>query len=304
MSTKNKLIVKDNALIEAGFYLSLVEQRLVLLGITEARELEELTFETPVKVSVQSYIKHFGVNSSTAYESLQAAVNTLFDRQFSYYDHELNERFKERWIYKASYMDNKGYVIMFFTPTVIRMISKLEENFTKYLLNQIAAFKSKYSIRVYELAMKWGSVGQSKKYGVDELREILGVGVNEYKTMSLFKANVLDKALKEINTKTDLSVDYVQFKEGRTITHIQLKITEKKKIEQLGIKYTAALTEKQIEMFSDKLSRSSKFQSHFLADTGASTEQYREQIAAKLKDDFYVEKWLVYLQEVGFKIPH
>ena len=264
MSTKNKLIVKDNALIEAGFYLSLVEQRLVLLGITEARELEELTFNTAVKVSVQSYIKNFGVNSSTAYESLQAAVNTLFERQFSYYDQELNERFKERWIYKASYMDNKGHVIMFFTPTVIRMISKLEENFTKYLLSQVATFKSKYSIRVYELAVKWRSVKQSKKYSVDELREILGVGVNEYKTMSLFKANVLDKALKEINTKTDLQVEYEQFKDGRTITHFQLKIKPKAndtKSEKRVDSFTT-LTPKQIEMFSDKLARSPKFQSH------------------------------------------
>ena len=34
---KNNLIVKDNALVSASYYLSLAEQRLILLGIVEAR---------------------------------------------------------------------------------------------------------------------------------------------------------------------------------------------------------------------------------------------------------------------------
>jgi hypothetical protein len=37
MSKNTKLVVKDNALIEASFNLSLVEQRLMLLAIVEAR---------------------------------------------------------------------------------------------------------------------------------------------------------------------------------------------------------------------------------------------------------------------------
>ena len=35
---KNELIVKDNALINASYNLDLVEQRLILLAIVEARE--------------------------------------------------------------------------------------------------------------------------------------------------------------------------------------------------------------------------------------------------------------------------
>lgn len=35
---KNNLVVKDNALIDASYNLDLVEQRLILLAIIEARE--------------------------------------------------------------------------------------------------------------------------------------------------------------------------------------------------------------------------------------------------------------------------
>ena len=53
MNKNTKLVVKDNALIEASFNLSLVEQRLMLLAIVEARELPVLTYETPIRVSVR-----------------------------------------------------------------------------------------------------------------------------------------------------------------------------------------------------------------------------------------------------------
>ena len=198
MSKENRLVVKDNSLIDASFNLSLVEQRIMLMAIVEARELPSLTFNTPVKVSVKSYIDAYKVASSTAYESVQNAVDTLFERQFSYYDPAMDERFKERWIYKASYIDDKGHIVLFFTPTVISMISRLYANFTQYLLEEVSEFKSKYSIRLYELIAKYKGVGASKKYGIDELRSLLGVENTEYKTMSLFKVNVLISLIKLI----------------------------------------------------------------------------------------------------------
>ena len=50
MSRDSRLVVKDNSLIDASFNLSLVEQRLMLLAIVEARELVKLTPDTPIEV--------------------------------------------------------------------------------------------------------------------------------------------------------------------------------------------------------------------------------------------------------------
>ena len=306
MSKESRLVVKDNSLIDASFNLSLVEQRIMLMAIVEARELPKLTFDTPVKVSVKSYIDQFKVASSTAYESLQDAVDTLFERQFSYYDPTMDERFKERWIYKASYIDDKGHIVLFFTPTVISMISRLYANFTQYLLEEVSEFKSKYSIRLYELIAKYKGVGASKKYGIDELRSLLGVENTEYKTMSLFKVNVLDKAVKEINDKTDTTIKYEQFKEGRTISHILFKIgkklAKKKKDskDQNTVDMFTGLSIKQCLMFGDKLSRDIAFQNHYKANVGENIEDYAERIATMLSDAFYVTEWMPYLETVGY----
>lgn len=302
MSDKTRLVVKDNSLIDASFNLSLVEQRLMLLGITEARELPKLSLETPVKVSVKSYIEQFNVSDSTAYEALQDAVNTLFERQFSYYDNVANERYKERWIYKASYMDDKGYVVMFFTPTVISMISRLEAQFTKYMLDQVSDFKSKYSIRLYEILAKWFSVGHTEKYAISNLRAMLGIEETEYKTMSLFKTNVLDKAVNEINRthRVEYKIKYEQFKEGKTIAYIMFKMTKKKVKDDQTIDIFNDMTDKQLDMFSDKLSRLESFQNHFRAYVGEDLKDYAIRIREKLKDNFYVQKWFKFLEQVGY----
>ena len=306
MSKESRLVVKDNSLIDASFNLSLVEQRIMLMAIVEARELPKLTFDTPVKVSVKSYIDQFKVASSTAYESLQDAVDTLFERQFSYYDPVMGERFKERWIYKASYIDDKGHVVMFFTPTVISMISRLYKNFTQYLIDEVSDFKSKYSVRLYELLIKYKELGSSKKYTIDDLRSLLGVENTEYKTMSLFKVNVLDKAVKEINAKTDIQIKYDQFKEGRAISHILFKLDKKKEKKPKASKdhntvdMFTGLSIKQCLMFGDKLSKDIAFQNHYKANIGESTEDYAERIATMLSDAFYVKEWMTYLESVGY----
>lgn len=306
MSKESRLVVKDNSLIDASFNLSLVEQRIMLMAIVEARELPKLTFDTPIKVSVKSYIDQFKVASSTAYESLQDAVDTLFERQFSYYDPVMGERFKERWIYKASYIDDKGHVVMFFTPTVISMISRLYKNFTQYLIDEVSDFKSKYSVRLYELLIKYKELGSSKKYTIDDLRSLLGVENTEYKTMSLFKVNVLDKAVKEINAKTDIQIKYDQFKEGRAISHILFKLSKKKEKkpkssrDQNTVDMFTGLSIKQCLMFGDKLSKDIAFQNHYKANIGESTEDYAERIATMLSDAFYVKEWMTYLESVGY----
>lgn len=310
MDTNTKLVVKDNALIEASFNLSLVEQRLMLLAIVEARELTELTYETPIKVTVKSYADEFNVNSNTAYEALQDSVNSLFERQFTYYDKNINERLKSRWIHTASYMDNKGHVIMYLTPIVIKMIKRLEIEFTKYVLNHVSDFKSKYSIRLFEIVAKWKEQGYTDKYTIANIRSMLGVEETEYKTMSVFKVNVLDKAVKEINKTENIefTLRYEQFKDGRIITNIQFFIKNKaKSVKKVNkdkntIDMFNGLTDKQIDMFSIKLAKNSDFQRFYEANIGEDIKEYQNRIKDKLKDKFYVDSWMSYLVAVGYKV--
>ena len=68
------LIVKDNALMNASYNLDLVEQRLILLAILEARESGKgINANDPLTVHAESYINQFGVARQTAYQALKDA---------------------------------------------------------------------------------------------------------------------------------------------------------------------------------------------------------------------------------------
>lgn len=300
---KDRLVVKDNSLIDACFNLSLIEHRLMLLAVVEARELPNLTSETPVEVKALTYREQYNTDQSEAYKQLADASKQLFNRQFSYIDRyeDTDAVTVSRWVNEVTYVKEKGLVVLYLNRNVIEMITRLESQFTRYHLNQVSNLTSQYSIRLYEIVAKWITTGQTQKYEIQYLRSLLGIESDEYKTMSNFKSRVLDRAVNEVNEKTDIRVQYDQVKQGRTISHIQFKI--KRKVTK-ATKPLTRLTAKQIDMFSDKLSRLPSFQSHFVAAIGANTEQYKEQIATKLEEDFYVEQWLPYLEEVGFKLPH
>ena len=53
---KTDLVVKDNAVIEASYRLTLTEQRLVLAAIVEARESDNLVKGEAVEITARHFV--------------------------------------------------------------------------------------------------------------------------------------------------------------------------------------------------------------------------------------------------------
>jgi plasmid replication initiation protein len=230
---KKNLVVKDNALINASYNLDLVEQRLILLAIVEARrEKKQITENSIITIKSDIYISNFDVHRNTAYEALKTACNNLFDRRFSY--QKLTEKgnienIKSRWVQKVSYVENEALVRVQFSSDIIPFITKLESHFTSYELEQVSELKSAYAVRLYELLIAWRS---TKKLSIKlkDLRYKLGVLENEYIRIDSFKSSILNLAIKQINEKTDLTVKYEQHKSGRVIVGFTFSFKEKPKV--------------------------------------------------------------------------
>ncbi|MCW8707597.1 replication initiation protein, partial [Acinetobacter baumannii] len=136
---RTELVVKDNALINASYNLDLVEQRLILLAIVEARESGRgISTNKPLVVHASSYINQFDVARQTAYQALKNACKDLFARQFSY--QEKREKgvanITSRWVSQIAYIDDTATVELIFSPAIIPLITRLEEQFTSYELTQ------------------------------------------------------------------------------------------------------------------------------------------------------------------------
>ena len=177
-------VVKDNALIDASYNLDLVEQRLILLAIVEARESGKgINANDPLTVHAESYINQFSVHRNTAYQALKDACKDLFARQFSYQEKSAKGNIinkMSRWVSEVGYIDNEAVVQLIFAPAIVPLITRLEKQFTKYELQQISNLNSAYAVRLYEILISWRSTGKTPIFSLEEFRKKIGVLENEY----------------------------------------------------------------------------------------------------------------------------
>lgn len=226
------LVVKDNSLIQASYSLGLVEARLILLAIVEARETGlGITPESFLEIHAAHYADRFDVEKHTAYKVLSDAVQSLFNRQITLHTTDLKrglpERQVVRWVSGISYVEGAAIVKIRFAPDVVPLITRLEQNFTWYELGQVAGLQSAYAVRLYELLIQWRSIGKTPVFDLAEFRQQLGVAWDEYPRMFDFKRFVLDLAITQINAHTDIVASYEQHKTGRIITSFTFTISPK-----------------------------------------------------------------------------
>ena len=228
------LIVKDNALMNASYNLDLVEQRLILLAILEARESGKgINANDPLTVHAESYINQFGVARQTAYQALKDACKDLFARQFSYQEKRDRGRanITSRWVSQIAYIDETATGEVIFAPAVVPLITRLEEQFTQYDIEQVSGLSSAYAVRMYELLICWRTTGKTPVIELGEFRKRIGVLDSEYTRTDNLKMRVIEHSIKQINEHTDITASYEQHKKGRTITGFSFKFKQKKKIE-------------------------------------------------------------------------
>ena len=308
---KKELVVKDNVLIEASYNLDLVEQRLILLAIIEARESGKgINAHDPLSIHAESYINQFGVHRNGAYQALKNASKDLFVRQFSFQEKRSRglANVTSRWVSEIAYIEDAACVELIFAPAIIPLITRLEEHFTSYELEQVSKLNSGYAIRLYELIIAWRSTGKTPVISYEDLRKKLGVLDHEYKVKADFKKRVLDSSLKQINEHTDITVKHEQHKTGREITGFSFRFKQKpqpkntKKLPQRDPNTEdmfVSMTDAQRYMFGAKLAKRIE-----LSEYSSGTESYEEfgkRIAEMLLDETKFKTFYPLLVEEGFQ---
>jgi plasmid replication initiation protein len=282
-----ELIVKDNALINASYNLDLVEQRLVLLAIIEARESQKgINANDALTIHASSYIQYFNVEKNTAYEALKNACDVLFSRQFSYQERNKNgniENIKSRWVSEIRYIDKEASVKLIFSPSVVPLITRLERHFTSYEIEQVRHLSSRYAIRLYEILIQWRSIGKTPKFEINDFRELLGLTIEDYPRIDNFKRKILDFSISQINEHTDILVGYEQHKAGRVITGFSFTFTQKKQPKDVTPK-----TQKAKPKFTEDLN-TLLHDKKFLEKHARAGESW-EDVRSRLKNEAAVEK--------------
>ena len=258
------LIVKDNALMNASYNLDLVEQRLILLAILEARESGKgINANDPLTVHAELY-QSIWCSQTDCLSSPKRCLQRFIcpSIQLSRKKRERGRaNITSRWVSQIAYIDETATVEVIFAPAVVPLITRLEEQFSKYDIEQISSLSSAYAVRLYELLICWRTTGKTPVIDLTEFRKRIGVLDTEYQRMDVFKRGVLELALKQVNEHTDITATYEQHKKGRVITGFSFKFKQKKpkqaeiatetpKTATTDLATTKPLTEPQIAKYS------------------------------------------------------
>jgi len=224
-----EMITKHNSLIESSYKLTLNEQRLLLIGISKLDSRKPLSENKLVEITAKEFSEIYKINIKKAYKELEKSSKDLYERDIKTFDGKYRERL--RWVYQVKYYHGEGKVKLGFSPCLISYLSMLHKRFTSYPIKQISQLKSIYSIRIFEFLMQFKNTGVFF-IELNKFKERLGIK-NEYKRFFDFKKIVINRAVKELNEKTNLFIEWkaIKNKSGKSISQIEFSFTEKKIIE-------------------------------------------------------------------------
>ncbi len=207
MNGEKYLVTKSNHLVEAGYRLSLNEQRLVLTAISRLDGRKPMPRGNDFTITAQEFSSMFNIPIKQAYENLENAASRLYERDIKTFDGKQKVRERYRWVDGVKYWDGEGKVTLSFSNKIIPYLSLLHTQLTTYDLKQISNLKERL-----------------------ELTE-------QYERFYNLKVRIINPAIEEINNSTNLFVTWETTKKGRKITGLTFKIrekTESKKAEEIS----------------------------------------------------------------------
>lgn len=214
------LVVKSNDLIRKNrFSLSLTEQRIVLYLISKIKPQDTVLLE--YDFNIKDFCEVCGIDYLNNLSQLKDIVKQLRDKSIWITLPDGGET-TVSWIEKPTLYRNSGTMKIKLDKDMMPYLIQLKENFTSYELIAILALKSKFSLRLYELFKSYEYLGEYQ-VSLEQLRKTMMLET-EYPKTNDFKRYVIDKALEEINTFTDLDVSYEVIKQGRTIVGFNFSI--------------------------------------------------------------------------------
>ena len=234
---REKQVVKANELIQKSrFSLSLLQQKIVLYLISQISVFDEefKLYEFDIREFCQVCGLDYDNGGNYAY--LKDQIKAIRDKSIWI-------RLKDgrdttlAWIEKPYISEKSGKIQIRLDEDMKPFLLQLKENFTRYDLIFTLSFKSKYTIRLYELVKSihyHDLEPYERTYTVEELKTLLDA--EKYDTYQHFRERVLDKSIQEINEYSDKVVSYEAIRVGRSIQKIKLKVSSKDSIEALKIR--------------------------------------------------------------------
>ena len=211
---KKSLVIQSNRLIEARYRLSIEEQKIVKILISQIKKDDE-DFKS-YEFRIKELAEFLGMEHTNTYGVLRNVTRRLMTRVLEFYNPETRSLLQASWLSSAEYREGQGTVSLCFDPKLKPLLLQLKSYFTRYELEQIMQFRGQYTIRFFEFRKSF--LGRKKtevNFTLKELRDVLSLKKDEYDQFFDFKRRVLEPARLELPEKTGKSFTWEPVKQGR-----------------------------------------------------------------------------------------
>lgn len=219
-------VVKTNELVNSYYRLGSMEQKILLCACSKIKS-DDVSFKV-FEISVKEFISLIGgSDGGNCYKNIRKACKKLATRHVEI-DTDKEGFIITPWVHQIEFRDDDdSKILLQFNSELSKYLLYVKNNiYTKYKLGTVLQFKSKYSIRIYELMYQYFPKIKERTLTLNKLRKLLGVADDELKLYSHFKKVVLEQSKRELNEKSDIEIEYFEVKKGRKVVSICFNISE------------------------------------------------------------------------------
>lgn len=256
-----KEVVKHSGIVQVQHKVSLLGQQ--IFNVLLAHAFNDLKTERTHRIEIRELLKY--VPSAGNVTHLRKTLKKLCD-PVEY--NILGKDKEETWGFfallpSAKIKEKSGICEYSFTYDMIEMLANPRMYAKISLLIQKRYSGNKYGWFLYELCFDYKEIGKTPVISIVDLRKYFGIEKTQYAKFNIFRRDVINAALRDINAQTDMNINVRTIRTERKITHIQFSFVQKK-----NFRFPSPLIEK-LKPINLKMAK-------YLKASGASAAAVRE----------------------------
>lgn len=228
----SKELKKHAATIHCSNSLSLLQRKISNALLYHA--YKELALKEEHAITVKQLcrlIGYQGNNHAAIKEALKGLISTIIE--WNLIDDKTGN---ENWTASSmiASVSLEGPLCFYAYSPRMKQLLHSPSMFGKIDLVIQSRFRSSYGLALYENCIRYHGLPHTKWFEMDLFKKLMGIPAGLYDIFRDFKRRVLDKAVAEVNTYSDLIIEAECVREGRKVTKLRFKLKERVKKIRLG----------------------------------------------------------------------
>lgn len=236
LTLPGELVKKSNQLVRSKIVIASVDASRILANLIACINSADIEFNEVYKVAIKDF---FPDKSGRGYFRVKSICKDLI---YAHAEIEnigvTKERLRLIPFFRQIDYEN-GIVYAEFNSNMKHLLLELKQCFTEYNLIEYLRLPSTYSQRIFEILKSWDKK-QEVTITVEDMHRMLNTPESFKANFKDFRRFVLEKAHRDITSKTDLYYEWEAIKKGRAVVSIRFIFSRKRALPVANAKETSA----------------------------------------------------------------